>query len=167
MNTVRRPRRLALAVASLGLALAATGCSYMNPVQTHDFYQAADGTNASLERDGREFAGVRNAILVEESEGSSVLYATAVNTTKEPLQVKLEGSGEGGVLFSTSVTVPAQGTVKIGPDEAQTVSVSEDIATGDVLTLTVTSDGISEEISLPTTGVSLEHYQRSDGGGDA
>ena len=61
---MRRPRRLALSVAALGLALAASGCTFMSPVQTNDFYQAGDGTNANLEVDGQFHTGVRNAVLV-------------------------------------------------------------------------------------------------------
>src|SRR5699024_2322071 len=44
--SVRRTRRLVLSVAALGLALGASGCAYTNPVQTHEFYQSSDGTNA-------------------------------------------------------------------------------------------------------------------------
>lgn len=166
MNTVRRPRRLALAVASLGLALTATGCSYFNPVQTHDFYQAADGTNATITRDGQQYAGVRNAILVVEEPGSAVLYATAVNYSSNEVQVELEGTKDDTSIFRTTVTVPAGEAVKIGPDEAQSVTVDEDVPTSDIIDMTVTVEGESQVISLPVGDTSLEYYERSDGGGE-
>ena len=73
---MRRSRRSVLSAAALGLALAASGCTYMSPVQTKDFYQAADGTNANIEQDGALYAGVRNALLVIEEDGTAEFSAT-------------------------------------------------------------------------------------------
>ncbi|MFC0676052.1 hypothetical protein [Brachybacterium hainanense] len=159
MNTVRRPRRLALAAAALGLALAASGCSYFSAVQTHDFYEAADGTQASLyQADGMQLAGVRNAILVQESPERTVLYASVVNYLAEPVTVELTGKDGDTVLFSTSIEVPAGGSVQISPSSAQSVSVSQPTTTGTIVSLEVAAEGQEETVSLPITGTSLEHF---------
>lgn len=161
---MRRPRRLALSVAALGLALAASGCTFMSPVQTHEFYQAGDGTNANLEVDGAFHVGVRNAVLVMDETGAPTFSATVVNYSDEDLVVELEGQDEGAAVFSTRVQVPAQGTVELGPEEGQqAVEIGAlDVLPGTILDLAVTSGDLSTTISLPTLETTLSHYGESE-----
>ena len=121
---MRRPRRLVLSAAAMGLALAASGCTYLSPVQTHEFYQAGDGTNANITQDDALFAGVRNAVLVFGEDGTPVFTASVVNYSDEEITVDLEGIADGASIFSTQVQVPAQGTVKLGPGEDRSWSRS-------------------------------------------
>ena len=159
---MRRPRRLVLSAAALGLALAASGCTYLSPVQTHEFYQAADGTNAVVELDGAAQAGVRNAVLVFGEDGTATFSATVVNHSAEDITVELEGLSEGSAVFSSTVEVPSRGTVRLGPgeDSQQTVPVTADgVLPGSVLELNVSVGGESTTISLPTFEDNLSHYQ--------
>lgn len=157
---MRRPR-LALAAAAVGLALSASGCAYINPVQTHEFYQAADGTNANLEESGRLMAGVRNAIVVLPEEGDPVLVGSVANYTTEEITVELEGTSEGTVVFSGRVAVPAGATVNLGVGEnAQQVQIGQlDVPAGANMSLAVTANGQSTEITLPVTDTTLEYYR--------
>lgn len=157
---MRRSRRSVLSAAALGLALAASGCTYMSPVQTKDFYQAADGTNANLEQDGALLAGVRNAVLVVAEDGTPMFSATVANYGAEDLTVTLEGVDGGSSIFSTDVQVPAQGTVELGTGEGREVVPvgAIDAVPGTVLDLEVTADGESATISLPVLDSSLEYY---------
>ncbi|MCL6422201.1 hypothetical protein Bequi_02140 [Brachybacterium sp. JHP9] len=192
MKTARLPR-LALTAAALGLALTATGCTYFNPVQTHDFYQAADGTNGSVT--GADAAstfevGVRNAIVVVDESGTGELVASVVNYSDETQSVTLTGNlaqagaeGRGVVtgeeVFTTTVTVAPKGVVKIGPAslvgsgesgaEAPTAVSTEDFPAdpGTMMLLTMDAAGESTTITLPITSTSLPYYQgdeASDGG---
>lgn len=170
---MRRPRRLVLAAAALGLMAATTGCSYFNPVQTHDFYQAADGTNGSLMTEqGTFLVGVRNAIVVVQPDGSAQLRGSVVNYTTEDVSVELAGSAEETAAFSTRVSVPGEDVVALGPGESeQLVAIGTlDVAPGDIMELTLSAEGQSLEISLPVTDTTLEYYGGtgpSDGGGEA
>ena len=157
---MRRPRRLVLSAAALGLALAASGCTYLSPVQTHEFYQAGDGTNANITQDDALFAGVRNAVLVFGEDGTPVFTASVVNYSDEEITVDLEGIADGASIFSTQVQVPAQGTVKLGPGEdRELVPVGAvNVVPGTVLDLEVTAGGQSTTISMPTLETSLAHY---------
>lgn len=159
---MRRPRRLVLSAAALGLALAASGCTYLSPVQTHDFYQAGDGTNANIEQDGALFAGVRNAVLVLEEDGTPVFTSTVMNYSDEEITVEIEGIAEDASIFSTQVQVPAQGTVQLGPEDGQQlVQVGAvNVVPGTILDLDVTAGGQTTTISLPTLETSLSHYDR-------
>lgn len=159
--SVRRPRRLVLSVAALGLALGASGCAYINPVQTHEFYQAADGTNANLDQSGSVFAGVRNALVLVAEDGTATFSGTVANYTAEELTVEVEGLNEGTVAFATQATVPANGTIELGPGEGQqAVAIGElDVAPGELMDLSVTADGESTEITLPVFDDSLSYYQ--------
>ncbi len=161
---MRRPRRLALSVAALGLALSATGCAYFSPVQTHDFYQAGDGTNANLEVDGQFHVGVRNAVVVMEEGSAPVFSATVVNYSDAPASVELEAASEGSAVFSTRVQVPAGGTIELGPGEGQqSVEIGAlDVLPGTILDLTVTSDDLATTVSLPTLETTLGHYGQSE-----
>ncbi|MGO1479603.1 MAG: hypothetical protein ACTHWF_00620 [Brachybacterium sp.] len=158
---MRRPRRLVLSAAALGLALAASGCTYLSPVQTHDFYQAGDGTNANIEQDGALFAGVRNAVLVLGEDGTPVFTSTVVNYSDEEITVEIEGIAEDASIFSAQIQVPAQGTVQIGPgDDQQLVQVGAvNVVPGTVLDLDVSAGGETTTISLPTLETSLSHYE--------
>ena len=157
---MRRPRRLVLSAAAMGLALAATGCTYFSPVQTHDFYQAADGTNANLEQDGALFAGVRNAVLVIGEDGTPVFSSTVVNYSDEEITVEVEGSAEGSAIFSAQVQVPAHGVVELGPSEGQQLVPvgAVNVVTGTILSLDVTAGDQKTTISLPTLDDSLGYY---------
>lgn len=161
-----RPRRLALAAAALGLALGATGCQYLNPVQTHEFYQAADGTNANLEVDGMVATGARNMVLLLAEDGSAQLLGSVANYTTEDATVELEGSLDGSSVFSGSVTVPAGDTVSLGAGEdQQSVQVgSVDVEAGATMDLTVTSGGESATITIPVLDTTLEYYKGLEGG---
>jgi len=159
---VRRSRRLVLSAAALGLALAATGCTYLSPVQTKAFYQAADGTNGNIMVEDSLYAGVRNAVLIFEEDGTPIFSATVVNYSDEEIAVQLEGrTGEGEALFTTEVQVPAQGTVELGPGEGrELVPVgAADVVPGAILELDLTAAGYVTTISLPTLETTLEHYQ--------
>lgn len=178
MKSVRRPR-FALAAAAMGLALASTGCSYFNPVQTHDFYQAADGMNASLtsESTGVFELGIRNAIVVVGEDGTGQLLGTLVNYTAEPAQVTITASlPDGAEVLSETVELEPGTEVKLTPPDldggeqpgvAETVDVSAadfPAEPGTIIELTLSSGDRSETISLPVTGTTLPYYQGSDGG---
>ena len=163
MKSVRRPRRLALPLAAVALALTATGCAYLNDTQTHDFYQAADGVNIN-----ETGLGVRNAVLVVDESGSATLYATATNTTAEDGELTLTGSYEGAPIFEATVAVPAQGVTQIGAEGAQQVTASGLAAKpGSMVELTVTAEGQEDASSpMPVLDRSLEYYGgASDTGG--
>ncbi|ASK66520.1 hypothetical protein CFK39_12665 [Brachybacterium avium] len=162
---MRRSRRSVLSAAALGLALAATGCTYMSPVQTKDFYQAADGTNATITQDDAFFAGVRDAVLVVADDGTPTFFGSVVSYADEEITVSLEGlTSEGSSIFSTETQVPAHGSVELGPGEGQQpVPIdATDVAPGTVLDLEVTADGQSTTISLPVLDGSLEYYEVED-----
>lgn len=161
-----RPRRLALAAAALGLALGATGCQYLNPVQTHEFYQAADGTNANLEVDGMVATGARNMLLLLADDGTAQLLGSVANYTTEDATVELEGTVDGSSVFSGSVTVPAGQTISLGSGEGQQLLPvgSVDVEPGATMDLTVTSGSESTTITIPVLDTTLEYYQDVEGG---
>lgn len=159
---MRRSRRLVLAAAALGLGLAATGCTYMSPVQTHEFYQAGDGTNANLEREGALYAGMRNAVLIFAEDGTAEFSGTAVNYSDEPVTLDLEGLAEGSSVFTAQIEVPAQSTVEIGPEQGQEqVEVGTvDVLPGTILDLTVTAGDQETTISIPSLETTFTHFER-------
>jgi uncharacterized membrane protein YgcG len=173
VKSLRRPR-LALTIAAVALSVGATGCSYMNPVQTHDFYQAADGTNVSLQDSSKNFTfGVRNAIVVVDDSKRGELLASVVNYTDEDATVTLEGTNDGDVIFSQRVKVPANTTIQIepkslqkdqDPEESTPLEIGVDdfpLAAGSTMWLTMTVDGQKRTETMPVTDTSLSYYKGS------
>ncbi|MCS6712262.1 hypothetical protein JSY14_09615 [Brachybacterium sp. EF45031] len=158
----QRRRRLALAAAALSLALAGTGCSYLNPVQTHEFYQAADGTNEQLGP-----VGVRNAVVVVDESGAGQFSTTLVNDSSEDASVELTGLADGSDAFSHTVTVPAGGTVRLGSGEgAEQVPVSNlAVPAGAMMELRVRAGDQETTMSLPVLDQTLEYYKSASDGG--
>lgn len=161
---MRRPRRLALAVAAVGLALGAAGCGYLSPIQTHDFYQTADGTNLNLEQGGEPAIGTRNMIVVVADDGQATLFGTVANYTTEDATVELEGAADGQTAFAGRVSVPAGQTVQIGPDSGQhLVQIGKlDVKPGALMKLTVTAIGETGTVTLPVTNTELDYYKKAD-----
>ena len=156
-----RTRRLVLSAAAVGLALSASGCAYFSPVQTHEFYQAGDGNNANIEQAGQLYAGVRNALIVSDADGSNPAFsATVKNYSEETTTVELEGVADGTTIFATSVSVPAGEAVEVGGDEDnQQVPITEIPTTpGHLIDLEVTAGGETTTIKVPVMPVSLDHY---------
>ncbi|MGO2993858.1 hypothetical protein [Brachybacterium alimentarium] len=154
-----RSRRLVLSAAALGVALAASGCTSFSPVQTHEFYQAGDGTNANIEQAGAVFAGVRDAIVVVEDDGTATFHGSVVSYAKEDVSVELTGMSGGSTLFSASISVPAEGVVDLGADEGQQEIPLSDfpVKPGEVFDLEVSADGQSDTISVPVADTTLSH----------
>lgn len=157
-----RPRRLALAVAAAALAVSVSGCAYFNDTQTHEFYQAADGTNANPTG-----VGVRNAVLVVDAKGNGRLYTTVTNTDQQARTVQLEGTFDGSTVFSASVSVPAGGVTPVGMPGQQAITASSVAAKpGSIMQLSVTAPGQkATTISMPVMDDSLGYYPAASDGG--
>src|SRR5699024_4267558 len=154
-SPVRRSRRSVLSAAALGLALAATGCTYMSPVQTKEFYQAADGTNANIQaEDGALFAGVRNAVLVIGEDGTPMFSASVASYASEEFYPAADGTNancqaEDGALFA-GVGNPV---LVIGEDGTPLFSAS--VASYASEEITVSLEGLSEGSTLFSTEVQV------------
>lgn len=119
MTTTRRTRRLALAAASVSMILGATGCAYLNPVQTHEFYRAAEGINTTLSTtDSEAVVEVRNMYLVVDESGRGELIGFLNNPTQESQTVTIDvKDGDGATIINQNVTLDAGEDLPIGPAE--------------------------------------------------
>lgn len=123
---IRRPSvRITAAAGAISLAALFSGCSYMNPIQTHEFYQPAEGSVKNLFPSGNpgEPVGLRNVYVVADESGKATVVGALANDTTEDQQVTLVGKSGGSELFSTTVTVPAQGMVSFG-DQVPAIEVA-------------------------------------------
>lgn len=170
MTNMRRIRRLAVAAASVAMALGASGCAYFNPMQTHEFYRAADGISTTLTTtEGMAGIHLRNAQLIVDDEGRAELYAYLSNTTDQQQSVTLAATAaDGSTILNQTVQLPAGEGVTIGPDGDETIGQDSTTATpGDNAAMTVSGDGIEQqEITLPVADTSLGYTGSgaSDGG---
>jgi hypothetical protein len=138
-------------------------------VQTHDFYQAADGTNASITEGNAFVVGLRNAIVVVDDAGNGELVASVANYTDEAQSVTLVGKDGDSPVFTTSVDLTPGQVVKIGPATLQdlpegqsetlvSVPDASDLV-GTNLQIEVSLGGQTETATLPVTGTNLEYYK--------
>ncbi|MFV0286712.1 MAG: hypothetical protein ACK5IM_10070 [Demequina sp.] len=140
-----------LAAASLA-AVALAGCSYVNPITTHKNYSASDGTQLVVGD-----VSALNLIVLTAAEGSpATLIGTLVNDTDEDIAVEVSIDGE----TSTSLTVEADSTLKLGPQDGDAeVSGSATAAPGSIVVVGFTAN-LSEvdSVDVPVLDGTLPEY---------
>lgn len=103
-------------VLALGLALGMTGCSLVTPQDTTKITEAADGVNGTVGK-----VDIRNAVIIADKDGNlGNLVATFVNNDSRPHFVAVRQGSE-----THSVSVPANGTKKIGEEGGHRVEFAD------------------------------------------
>ncbi len=163
---IRRPSvRIAAAAGAISLAALFSGCSYMNPIQTHEFYQPAEGSVENLFPSGNpgEPVGLRNVYVVVDSSGKPTVVGGLANDTTEDQQVTLVGKNGDTELFSTTVTVPAQGMVSFGQEiPAIEVSSLGGAKPGDNVDFEFSVGGESLTATIPVLDESLGYTSQNE-----
>ncbi|MGQ4510432.1 hypothetical protein ACUH9Y_07870 [Dermabacteraceae bacterium P13115] len=157
MLTVRSATRRFAAVALIATAtLGFSGCTYLNAVQTSEFYQAADGTNANVGN-----AELRNLVLISAGKGKpATLVGALAGLGNEPVSVTLTGSYEGSSVFTASLTVQPNELAEIGYGSGARVFVDNTpVIPGGVMTITATVGSESKEFTLPVMSNKLDQYK--------
>ncbi|WP_084079088.1 hypothetical protein [Demequina sp. NBRC 110057] len=140
-----------LAAASLA-AVALAGCSYVNPITTHKNYSASDGTQLVVGD-----VSALNLILITEDSGSpATLIGTLVNDTDEDIALDISIDGE----TTTSVTLEADSTVKLGPEGDDTeVSGTATAAPGHIVDVAFVANTTDvESVEVPVLDGTLPEY---------
>lgn len=169
MTNMRRTRRLAVAAASVAVALGASGCAYFSPVQTHEFYRVADGVSTTLvTAEGVPGIQLRNAQLIVDEEGRAELYAYLANSTDQEQSVTLTAvAADGTTILDQPLQLAANTGITIGPDGDETIGQDATAAApGTNAVLTVGASGIEpREVPLPVSDDSLGYAESaaSDG----
>ncbi|CAM4024629.1 hypothetical protein [Helcobacillus massiliensis] len=160
---IRRPSaRIAAAVASVGIAVVMSGCSNLNPIQTHEFYQSAEGTVANVYPAGPgEPVGLRNMLMIKTDDGAGLFTGTLSNDTAEEQTVQLTGKAGDTELFSETVTIPANGTVDLGEGEHQAIKVDQlsGIEAGDNMQVTFSAAGSEDTVTVAVLDTSLPYLK--------
>ena len=95
-------------------------------------------------------------------DGSAQLLGSVANYTTDDVTVELEGSDDGTVAFSTSVSVPAGGVVTLGDaDDQQLAEIGQlDVEPGAVMDLKVAGADGEAVITIPVLDDTLDHYKQ-------
>ena len=160
MTNMRGHRRLAAAAAaSLALALGASGCAFLSPVQTHEFYQASDGTNGMLRpEEGGAGVKMRNAQLIVDEDGRAEFSAFFGNDSAETQTVSIDVTTlDGTTVISQSIEIPAHQSLTVGPNADESIGQDDTTAQpGDYAELVLSGQGMTEvTINLPVNDTSL------------
>lgn len=119
------------AAASLA-ALALAGCSYVNPITTHENYAASDGTQLIVGD-----VEALNLIVITTGVGEPATLVGAVqNDSAEDIDLQISFDGE----TTSQLTVPAQDQVRLGPDADATVSGTAPVQPGLLAEVTLVSE---------------------------
>ncbi len=155
-----RPRtaRTAFAGLAVAAALALTGCSATNPIQTQLDYPPSDGTAATV----GDLRVLNLIVIAQEEGGPGTLTGALANGAADDEDVTLLVGGEQAV----DVTVPGRSTVLIGVTgthpryEAIDVRVTAvDTAPGGTTAVSVsTGSGGTVEIPVPVLDATLPEY---------
>lgn len=157
MKLRRASTRLA-AVAGLAV-FSLSGCAYLNPTQTHVFYQSAEGSIANFAVDGADSAvGVRNLLIVERDSTTQLIGAFTNQTTSDQ-SIQVDVLDDGASVASTTITVPAGEAVNLGSQDGEE---SLDITglqakPGDNATVRVAVAGTEQDLTVQVLDDSLEY----------
>lgn len=140
-----------MGIAAFGLS----GCAYFNPMQTHHFYQPAEGALINFTPEGASKpVGVRNLLAVKDANGVKVTGAL-VNQSSQDYTVDLNFVE--GVSGSASINVPAGETIMLGGDGAEAVHVTTSKKPGDNLFVDVTVGNETQRLTVQLLDESLEY----------
>lgn len=159
MKSRRPSTRVAIAAGTVLLGLSLGGCSYINPTQTHHFYQPAEGAVANFEVDNpHNPVGARNLVIIE-SGGKAALTGTFSNQTTSEQTVKVEVKDKGTTVASTDIPVPAEGVVALGGDSGEKPLALSGLKAkaGDNATVHLSVAGQSKELTVQILDDSLEY----------
>ena len=140
-----------LAAASLA-AVALAGCSYVNPITTHENYAASDGTQLVVGD-----VSALNLIVIAEDEGSpATLVGTVVNDSDADVDLDISIDGEN----TTTLTVEADSSVKLGPlDDETEVSGTAVAAPGFIANVAFIANTTDvESVEVPILDGTLPEY---------
>lgn len=152
-------RPLSRAAALMGIAaFSLGGCAYVNPMQTHHFYQPAEGALVNFTPEGAaQPIGVRNLLAVEGANGVQVTGAV-VNQSSQDYTVQLNFVE--GASGSASINVPAGETVMIGgegAEGAEAIDVTTSKKPGDNVLVDVTVGEETQRLTVQLLDESLEY----------
>lgn len=159
MNLRRTSTRLAATAGLAMLSLSLSGCAYFNPMQTHHFYQPAEGAVANFEVAGpHNPVGARN-ILITSTGNSATLTGAFSNQTEEDREITIEVSYKGKTVGSHSVKIPAADTVFLGTKdgEAPMELAGFQGKPGENATAKLTVEGQSKDLTVQVLDDSLEY----------
>ena len=149
-----------IASVALGAAVlvGTTGCNLIAPQATTIPYSASDGVNVPADSGPLD---VRNALIVVDEEGTTGnLIAAVVNSTSDPLTLRVE-VGEGSSAVRSSVNVPANRTLSLGDlsDDVEPLRLDGiDAAPGTTVPVYFQSgDGQGALIQVPVLDGALEY----------
>jgi len=144
---VHRAAALALAGAA---ALALAGCSATNPVTTTKAYAASDGVNQSL--GALTFGNL--LVLTAAKDDPGTVLGSVTNAASRDASVTIGIAGD-----ETAITVPAGGTVLLGPEATAVPLGSVPAPPGALaeLVLASTTDG-SVSVRVPVLDGTLSQY---------
>lgn len=143
-----------LAAVAVGATLLLSGCSELSPQTTQLQYAPSDGAQVDLGD-----VGVRNALFVVADDATDASPANAVltlvNSGTAPASVELS-AGNGG---STTVQVPANGSVAVGPGQETTWELAQVGAiAGLSVPMTITAGQEQVVLQVPVLDGTLPEY---------
>ncbi len=149
-------RPFSRAAALMGIAaFSLSGCAYFNPMQTHHFYQPAEGALVNFTPEGAaQPIGVRNILAVQSANGTQVTGAI-VNQSSQDYTVQLNFVD--GASGSASINVPAGETVMLGGESAAPIELTTSKKPGDNVFVDVTVGDETQRLTVQLLDESLEY----------
>lgn len=146
-----KPLRIATLIAAVSII---TGCSALSPITTNLDYSPSDGTQIVADD-----VLAHNLMLITNGADSQALLIGSISN-RGTSQARVSVTWAGG---STSITVPAGGTVLIGPETGRiTVSGVSPVDPGFIVEVSVTARGTTTTGPVPVLDGTLPEYAHYD-----
>ncbi|MFJ2619632.1 hypothetical protein [Glutamicibacter sp. NPDC087344] len=144
-------RRIAASLAVAALAFGVTSCGAINEQSTATDYAASDGINVDVAD-----AEVRNLMFVTNAEATEArLIGTVVNSSDSDLNLQIKAANATPV----TVSVPAEGEIKLEDDANETVISNLNVAAGRHADTQFTASGTTVDFSVPVVDGTLAEYR--------
>lgn len=150
-----RNRKFAAITAAAALVIGLSGCSLNREIASLEVYAPSDGSQVDL-IDAR----VRNLLIVQRTDGQSVLLGTLVNSSVlNSTSVELQLVDSSGERITLDYNLEPASKYDIGYNGGEEVLVQLAEAPGDLVSVFVTEGDLPKTMLVPVLDGTLEEYR--------
>lgn len=146
-------RALLASSIAIGAVLGTSGCNFISPVASLDYYAPSDGAQADIGK-----LKARNLISLQDKDGNSGLVAAFANSGSKEITFAIKYTTADGTPGYREYTVGAYKVLNFGYQDTKPLDLDLGGKPGDVRTVLVYTDTLEATINVPVMDATLVEY---------
>lgn len=146
-------RALLASSIAIALGLGTSGCNFISPVASLDYYAPSDGAQADIGQ-----LKARNLISLQDSEGNSGFVGAFANSGNKEVTFALKYTTSKGKTGYREFTVGAYEVLNFGYQDTKTLDLDLGGKPGDIRSILVYTDTDQASINVPVMDATLVEY---------